>query len=134
MANAPAAGLLVVAVSHRHPVVRGPMPPLVTLCHRLGESPRAGVRMGLFLCCDVGLCMLTGVGPQIPCQFPPRWCSPSYRSSSLLERGSLRVMRAPSLRGRRVWCPSLARLRRRARVMMLFAPKRMPSGIITSPK
>jgi hypothetical protein len=100
MVDASATGIPVMVVSHRHPVVRGLAPPLVTLCHWPGESPRTGVRMGLLLCHDVGLCLLTSVGPRLPHWFPPRWCSLNCRSSSLPERGSLTVMRAPSSRGR----------------------------------
>jgi hypothetical protein len=101
-------------VSHRHPVVRGLMPPPVTLCHRPGESPHAGICMGLFFCRDVGLCLLIGVGLQLPCQFPPWRCSLNYRSSSLPERGSLTVMRASSSCGRSL--VAFAHTLRKARV------------------
>jgi hypothetical protein len=67
--DAPATGVPVVVISHHHPVVRGPVPPPVTLCHRPGESPHASIRMGLFLCRDVSLCLLTGIGLRLPCRF-----------------------------------------------------------------
>jgi hypothetical protein len=37
MADAPAVGVLAVVINHHLPIFRGPMPPLVTLCHRLGS-------------------------------------------------------------------------------------------------
>jgi hypothetical protein len=57
---------------------------------------------------DVGLCLLTDVGPRLPRQFPPRRCSPNCRSSSLPKRGSLTVVRVPPSHGSRVWWPLLA--------------------------
>jgi hypothetical protein len=37
-----------------------------------GELSYTDFRLGLFLCRDIDLCLLTSVGPQFPRRFPPR--------------------------------------------------------------
>jgi hypothetical protein len=53
-----------VIVTYCRPIVRGWAPPPIVLHRRPGESPRADVCLGSLLHHDIGLCLLTGVGPR----------------------------------------------------------------------
>jgi hypothetical protein len=71
MVDAPIAGVSATIIARRLPITQGWAPPQVVLHHRLGDSSCTDAPLGSFLYHDVGLCMLTGVGPWFPHQVPP---------------------------------------------------------------
>jgi hypothetical protein len=115
-----------------HPIAQGRAPPPIVLHRWSGESSCIDISLGLFLYRDVSFCLLTGVGPWFPHRFPPRQCSSSWRTSSLLEKGNLIVERAPSSHGKRVRRASLACSGRLAWAMTLDTPMGVSSGMTTS--
>jgi hypothetical protein len=63
MANVPAAGAPTAIFASRHLIEQGRTPPLAGHHHLPGESLLyAGACLGLLLCCDIGFCLLIGVG------------------------------------------------------------------------
>jgi hypothetical protein len=72
MADAPTVGVPAMIVAYHRPIARGRVPPAVMLRCWLGESSCTDICLGLFICRDVSLCMLTGVGPRLTCWFPPQ--------------------------------------------------------------
>jgi hypothetical protein len=106
MVGALTAGVLSVIIAHHHLVARGRALPLAPIYSRPGESCCAFVRPGSFPCHDVGLYLLTIVGPRLLHWMPPRWWLPSSKSNSLPENGSWSTERLPSSSGRRAcWSP-----------------------------
>jgi hypothetical protein len=66
MVDVPLVGVLVAIVARHGLIARGQAPPLVAHHHQPGESSSyANGRLGSLLCHDVGLCLLTSVGPRL---------------------------------------------------------------------
>jgi hypothetical protein len=53
-------------ITHHHPIARGRTPPPVMLHRWPGESFSTNIHLGLLICRDVSLYLLTGVGPWYP--------------------------------------------------------------------